>query len=206
MNEIKNDRSGKFLGALTLIVLFALGIVYTLMGPARSAGSRQFAALRQSQSSPQSQSPSPSQEPAPPAENRPGRPNAPARSPSDRPTPQIYHPPELVQLLSGSNKPTIVSVSSRSLYDTAHVTGAIFHGAASTRDGLKDLKQWAETVPKTMEIVLYCGCCPMKESPNLRPALSTLREMGFTHVHVLWLEHDFQTDWVAKGYPTEKGK
>jgi alkanesulfonate monooxygenase len=37
--------------------------------------------------------------------------------------------------------------------------------------------------------------------PNIRPAFSLLNEMKFTHAHLLNLEHNIKTDWVAKGYP-----
>jgi rhodanese-related sulfurtransferase len=185
MDNNSNDRSVKLLGGLTLVVLTAIGIVYTMMGAPRRAGGRSFAVQAQ--------------------ESHPTRLAPPAR-PADRPAPQIYQPAELAQLLSSASKPTVVSVSTRALYDSGHISGALFHGPASTRDGLKDLRQWAEGVDKTTEIVLYCGCCPMEESPNVRPALKAMRDMGFTHVHVLWLEHDFQTNWADKGYPVEKGK
>ena len=33
-----------------------------------------------------------------------------------------------------------------------------------------------------------------------------MRDMGFTHLRVLILPNDFNTDWIAKGYPVEKAK
>jgi hypothetical protein len=30
--------------------------------------------------------------------------------------------------------------------------------------------------------------------------------MGFTHLRVLLLPTDFNTDWITKGYPVEKGQ
>ena len=84
--------------------------------------------------------------------------------------------------------------------------GAVCHGAAGTPQGLADLKEWAASVPKSANVVVYCGCCPLSKCPNIRPALLALRQMGFTHAQVLRIPTDFNTDWIAKGYPVEKGK
>jgi hypothetical protein len=36
---------------------------------------------------------------------------------------------------------------------------AIPHGTASTEQHLAELKKWAETLPRTTNLVIYCGCC-----------------------------------------------
>jgi len=54
--------------------------------------------------------------------------------------------------------------------------------------------------------VLYCGCCPWNRCPNVGPAFSKMREMGFSNVKVLYLADNFGTNWVEKGYPVEKGR
>jgi hypothetical protein len=69
-----------------------------------------------------------------------------------------------------------------------------------------DLKAWAQPLPRSTNLVVYCGCCPMPKCPNIRPAFVALREMGFTHMRVLILPNDFNTDWTEKGYPVEKAK
>ena len=122
------------------------------------------------------------------------------------PASQIVQPEDLAKQIAGKDKPIVVCVAPKFLYDGAHVPGALFHGAASTEKGLADLKQWAAGVAKDANIVLYCGCCPITRCPNVRPALAALDEMGFTHVRVLWLPEDFHTDWIQKGYPTEKSQ
>jgi thiosulfate/3-mercaptopyruvate sulfurtransferase len=121
---------------------------------------------------------------------------------------QTILPSDLIKLLGeskGSAKPVVVCVGFRPLYAGAHVPGAFFHGAAQSDQGLADLKKWAEGVPRSANLVIYCGCCPLDRCPNLRPAFTALRDMGFTQLRVLLLPHDFATDWVEKGYPTEKG-
>jgi thiosulfate/3-mercaptopyruvate sulfurtransferase len=105
-----------------------------------------------------------------------------------------------------TKRPTVICVGFRPLYDGAHVPGAVFHGAASTPPGFADLKTWAHDVPRSSNIVLYCGCCPLQHCPNLKPGFSALRDMGFTNLRVLLLPNDFNMDWIEKGYAVEKGK
>ena len=122
---------------------------------------------------------------------------------------QTIQPAELANDLKKGNeseRPVVVCVGFHTLYEGAHVPGAIFHGAASTTAGLDDLKHWAQSAPRSANIVIYCGCCPLSHCPNIRPAFEALHSMGFTHVRVLLLPQDFATDWVAKGYAVEKGK
>ncbi len=120
---------------------------------------------------------------------------------------QTVQPADLVKELSGaspSTRPTVLYVGFRSLYRGGHVPGALFHGPASTPEGLADLKMWAQGVARPANIVLYCGCCPLAECPTVRPAFTTLRDMGFTHLRVLILPGNFATDWADKGYPVER--
>jgi hypothetical protein len=44
----------------------------------------------------------------------------------------------------------------------------------------------------------------MEKCPNIRPAFAALHEMGFTKVRVVSIPTNFKTDWIDKGYPTEK--
>lgn len=105
-----------------------------------------------------------------------------------------------------ATKSTIVCVGFHALYEGAHIPGASFRGVASTAQGLDNLKDWAKPLPRSANIVLYCGCCPLAHCPNIRPAFLAMRDMGFTHLRVLILPTDFNTDWIARGYPVEKAK
>jgi len=104
----------------------------------------------------------------------------------------------------GANKPTVVCVAPHVLYEGGHIPGALFHGPGSTAQGIDDLKKWAQSVSRTENIVIYCGCCPLDHCPNLRPAFVALRDMGFTHLRALLIPTNFYTDWVKPGYPYEK--
>ncbi|PYT50978.1 MAG: hypothetical protein DMG44_04395 [Acidobacteria bacterium] len=101
--------------------------------------------------------------------------------------------------------PTIVYVGFRTLFAGGHIPGASFHGSASTEQGLGEIKKWADSLPRSTNLVIYCGCCPFEKCPNIRPAFTALRDMGFNNLRVLVLPTNFATDWVGKGYPMEKG-
>jgi thiosulfate/3-mercaptopyruvate sulfurtransferase len=120
---------------------------------------------------------------------------------------RTVQPAELVKELAakGKTRPVIVCAGFRTLYDGAHVPGAVFHGPASEPEGLADLKKWAEGIPRSSDVV-YCGCCPFEKCPNIRPAFEALHAMGFQHLRVLVLPDNFYKDWYSKGYPVEKGK
>ncbi len=120
---------------------------------------------------------------------------------------QILKPAELAQELADKNgtPPTFVYVGFRTLFAGGHIPGATFHGTASTEQGLGDLKNWAEALPRSTNLVIYCGCCPFEKWPNIRPAFTALDKMGFKRIRVLILSTSFVTDWVEKGFPTEKG-
>jgi thiosulfate/3-mercaptopyruvate sulfurtransferase len=120
---------------------------------------------------------------------------------------QTVQPAQLAKELGDSrlaDKPTVICVAPHVLYEGGHISGALFHGAGSTQPGIDDLKKWAQSVSRSANIVIYCGCCPLEHCPNLRPAFVALRDMGFTHLRALLIKTNFYTDWVKPGYPTEK--
>jgi hypothetical protein len=122
---------------------------------------------------------------------------------------ETVQPADFVRELAASknqNKPVIVCVGFRTLYEGARIPGAIFRGPANSTPGLDDLKKWAQDIPRFTNLVVYCGCCPLWHCPNIRPAFSALREMGFKHLRVLLLPTDLNSDWIQKGYPVEKGQ
>jgi hypothetical protein len=118
----------------------------------------------------------------------------------------VIQPAGLAKELGKGLKPEIACVGFDALYRTAHISGAVYHGPASTPEGLEDLKKWARAVPRGQRIVLYCGCCPMDRCPNIRPAFEALKQMGFTRLQILSIPQDFERDWVDKGFPVEKAR
>ena len=57
-----------------------------------------------------------------------------------------------------SGRPMILYVGFKPLFEGGHIAGASFHGTASTAQGLADLQKWAAALPRTANLVIYCGC------------------------------------------------
>ena len=120
---------------------------------------------------------------------------------------QTVQPAELAKELNDGNKaPLVVFVGFQRLFTAGHIHGAQFHGSGGSAEGLAQLKTWAATLPRTSNVVIYCGCCPMEKCPNIRPAFTALRELGFKNLRVLLLPNDFAADWADKGFPYDKGQ
>jgi len=105
---------------------------------------------------------------------------------------------------AGPDTPLVVCTAPAFLYRAAHIPGAVLHGPASDPNGLESLTRWAQTLPRSTSLVIYCGCCPMRDCPNLRPAYAALKGLGFTKVRVLVLADSFRADWIEPGYPIER--
>lgn len=105
---------------------------------------------------------------------------------------------------AGPDKPVVICAAPPFLFRVARIPGAVLHGPASSPEGLNSLTKWADTLPRTANVVIYCGCCPLAVCPNLAPAYRALKGMGFTRVRVLLIENNFKTDWVDRGYPYER--
>ncbi|HEV2289345.1 MAG TPA: c-type cytochrome [Candidatus Acidoferrales bacterium] len=132
--------------------------------------------------------------------------SAPASTPDWKDARQIS-PEALAAKLAGpkAERPMVLQVGARALYEGGHIPGAIYAGMASTPSGLANLKAEAAKLSKNQQIVIYCGCCPWENCPNVHPAYDELRKMGFTRLVVLLLPQDFAHDWVAQGYPVARG-
>lgn len=131
-----------------------------------------------------------------------------AQSPSDPwSASQTVQPNDLVkELADAKSAPTVVFVGFQRLYTAGHIKGAQFHGSGGSAEGLAQLKTWSASLPRSTNLVIYCGCCPLERCPNLRPAFTTLHEMGFTKLRALILPTSFAADWAEKGLPYEKAQ
>ena len=109
------------------------------------------------------------------------------------------------QLATKDPKPAIFHVGANLLYRGKHIPGSIYAGPGSRPDGLEALRVAAGKLPRDREIILYCGCCPWSNCPNVKPAVDALRQMGFTRVKAMFVETNFAKDWIDKGYPVEAG-
>jgi hypothetical protein len=119
---------------------------------------------------------------------------------------QTVQPADLLRELGDSKTaPTVVFVGFKRLYNSGHVKGAQYHGTGGSEAGLKELTAWATGLPRSTNLVIYCGCCPMERCPNVRPAFKALQSLGFKNLRVLLLPQDFATDWAGNGFPYDKG-
>ena len=123
------------------------------------------------------------------------------------PASHLINPDELVKILQSakSERPLMIQVGSHVLYTQAHIPNSEYIGPASSETGLQSLRERVESLPQNKFIVLYCGCCPWRHCPNIKPADDALRAMGFTNVKILFIANNFGSDWVDKGYPVSKG-
>lgn len=129
-----------------------------------------------------------------------------AQSATALPQSQLMQPEELRKILqSGKAKPLILNVGPHMIYAQSHIRGAEYIGPASDSEGLQKLRARVQSLPHSAFIVLYCGCCPWTRCPNISPAITELRRMGFKNAKALYLANDFGTDWVDKGYPIDSG-
>jgi len=123
------------------------------------------------------------------------------------PTQDLIQPAELAKMVQGtSEKPLIIQVGSRVLYEEAHIPGSEYIGPASSPEGREKLRQRLQSVSRQKLIILYCGCCPWNHCPNVKPAWDLVHSLGFSRARVLYIANNFGTDWVDKGYATTKGQ
>ena len=128
----------------------------------------------------------------------------PAQNTSSNPWSQTVQPADLARELSDASKPPLVVFAGfQRLFSAGHVHGAQFHGSGGLV-GLTQLKTWAATLPRTLHVVIYCGCCPMEKCPNIRPAFTAFRDLGFKNLRFISLANDFAADWADKGLPYDK--
>jgi thiosulfate/3-mercaptopyruvate sulfurtransferase len=136
-------------------------------------------------------------------------PETPAPDATAQPTAEhLIEPADLARLLSGKgSRPEILHVGPAVLFRSAHISGSRHVGPASTPEGLQALKQALRDIPQRQSIVvLYCGCCPWDDCPNVRPALKLARELGRNDVKLLYLPRNLQIDWIDQGLPSSRGE
>jgi rhodanese-related sulfurtransferase len=118
----------------------------------------------------------------------------------------LVQPKDLAaELAAKGSHPIIVHVGPNLLYRGRHIPGSIYAGPAARPAGLDALKLAVDKLPRDREIVVYCGCCPWGNCPNVKPAMQLLRQMGFTRAKAMYVETSFGADWIDKGYPVEAG-
>lgn len=115
--------------------------------------------------------------------------------------------PDLAKRLQApaTRRPALFQVGFQRLYGTGHIPGSRYAGPGSKPEGIAALRQALQPLPRAQAVVLYCGCCPWQNCPNVRPAFRAARAMGFKDVRVLFIGQDLQTDWGDRGFPLVEG-
>lgn len=111
---------------------------------------------------------------------------------------QLMQPEALAAILNDSTAalPLIINMG-----PVNSIKGAIKVGPAKEEENLNELKKLLSKENKNRAIVIYCGCCPFKDCPNIRPAFALLTSMKFTNHKLLNLPHNLKVDWINHGYP-----
>jgi hypothetical protein len=113
---------------------------------------------------------------------------------------QLKDPAVLAATITDSKaaKPVIFNIG-----PVQQIKGAIAIGPTSVEENLDKLKQQLAKLPKDKEVIIYCGCCPFRRCPNIRPAFELLKKLKFTKAKLLNLPTSLNEDWISKGYPLE---
>ena len=95
---------------------------------------------------------------------------------------QLLEPADLAAAIvdPAAAKPLIISIG-----PAASIKSSVGVGPASEAENIAKLEKLLSKEPKNRAIVIYCGCCPFKNCPNVRPAFTKLNEMGFTNHKLL---------------------
>jgi thiosulfate/3-mercaptopyruvate sulfurtransferase len=116
---------------------------------------------------------------------------------------QLIRPDSLAAMLKlpEAKRPLLFHVGFKALYEEGAIPGSKYVGPCSKPQGIDSLKAAVARLPKDRSIVIYCGCCPWGDCPNMRPAYRTLHAMGFKNARAMYVVKNLDNDWVAKGYP-----
>jgi hypothetical protein len=114
---------------------------------------------------------------------------------------QLMEPSVLASLINNPSQkqPVILDIG-----NFGGIKNSVRVGPAYLKTNLDKLRETAGKYSKDESIVIYCGCCPFKDCPNIRPAFSLLMEMGFKNAKLLNIPRNLKTDWADKGYPMDR--
>ena len=85
----------------------------------------------------------------------------------------------------------------------ADIKGAVNIGSTNNKAALDKFSKALAAVPKDKLVVIYCGCCPFRNCPNIRPAFNLLKEQGYKNFKLLNLPQNLKVNWTDIGYPMD---
>lgn len=123
-----------------------------------------------------------------------------AQNPENWTSKDLTTPSDLAATLkSNKNVPIMFSIGPGAI-----IPNSIDIGMVKDKKNMDKFRAQISKLPKTANILIYCGCCPYEHCPDVRPAIALLKNMKFTNYHLLDLPQNIKTDWIAKGYPTKE--
>ena len=111
---------------------------------------------------------------------------------------QLMDPAELARVIIDpqDHQPVLLSIG-----PAAVIKNSIDIGPTHEKANLERLRVELDKLSRESDVIIYCGCCPFKSCPNIRPAFSLMNEMKFEHHKLLNLQKNIKVDWIDKGYP-----
>jgi thiosulfate/3-mercaptopyruvate sulfurtransferase len=123
-----------------------------------------------------------------------------AQNPENWTSKQLMKPADLAGILKADKDiPVLFSVGPGAIIPHSADIGMV-----KDEKNMANFKEQLSKLPKSANIIVYCGCCPYEHCPNVRPAIAALQEMKFTNYRLLDLPNNIKTDWIAKGYPVKQ--
>lgn len=112
---------------------------------------------------------------------------------------QLMPPAQLASSIQlGKQVPLIISIGPGAI-----IKGSVDIGPGGDAVNIAKLKTLLQQQDKSKPVVIYCGCCPFRNCPNIRPAFALLNSMGFTKHQLLNLSTNIKVDWIDKGFPVQ---
>jgi hypothetical protein len=112
---------------------------------------------------------------------------------------QLMQPKELAKKINNGDKDVVIF----NVGPAGRIKNSIYIGPTQDEESLHLLKSKLSKLPKNTEVVIYCGCCPFKHCPNVRPAFKLLNEMHFSNAKLLNLSKNLKADWIDEEYPLQ---
>jgi len=113
---------------------------------------------------------------------------------------QLMEPADLAQKIE--NNATNVYIFN--IGPAGNIKNAIEIGDGRDEASQTNFAEQISKLSKDAEIVIYCGCCPFVNCPNIRPIFNTLNEQQFVNHKLLNLPKNLKVDWIDKGFPMSK--
>lgn len=110
---------------------------------------------------------------------------------------QLIKPAEFAKMINEEDPEVLIY----SIGPAGLIRNSVEIGPAKEEGNLSKLEKEVSELPRDANIVIYCGCCPFKDCPNIRPAFTLLNSMQFTNHRLLDIPQNLKVNWIDEGYP-----